>query len=148
MMVTFIIPISIITFLYVGIVKSLRKSQQHTRNTFCREDQYRRLKEDKKITTIIFYLLTSFTIFVSPNRIFWVLSDHGVFKGLSQDIKIYMPMVGDIPYAFHACINPIIYSLVDKKFRQDLKYIFLGGLCRQKAAVNGKKAQKESVNHA
>ena len=148
MIVTFIIPIAAITFLYMGIVKSLRKSQNHTRKTFSLKEQSRRRKEDGKITMIISYLLISFAVLVSPNRIIWVLYDHDVFKSVSADTLAYIRMAALVPYTIHACINPIIYSLVDKKFRGNPKYIFLRVACQRKAAVSVKSAHKGSFNHS
>ncbi|XP_066913332.1 galanin receptor 2b-like [Clytia hemisphaerica] len=132
----------------MGVVKSLRKSQNHTRKTFSLKEQSRRRKEDGKITMIISYLLISFAVLVSPNRIVWVLYDHDVFKSVSADTLAYIRMAALVPYTIHACINPIIYSLVDKKFRGNLKYIFLRVTCQKRSAVHVKNKHKGSFNHS
>lgn len=146
LIVTFVIPIAIISYLYLGIVKSLKNSQNHTRRTFSNKDLSRRKKEDSRITIIIAYLLISFAILVSPNRILWVLLDHDVFKKVSIDTLAYINFGASVPYTIHACVNPIIYSVIDKKFRKSLFFIFYKLTCQRKAAINIKEKFKNSFN--
>ena len=124
--VAFIVPVSAITYFYMQIVKSLHETQKHVQNTFNSVEQTRRKKEDDRIKTIIAWLLVSFVLLVSPNRIWWVLHDHGLFDPLPRETRMCIKMVSDTAYCFHACTNPIIYTFVDKKFRRNLKAVCYG----------------------
>ena len=146
LIVTFIVPIAAISYLYTSIVRSLRCSQSHTSRTFSKKDLSRRKKEDSRITLILASLLVSFAIFVSPNRVIWVLHDHGYFKQFSPDKLSYLKLGADIPYTIHACINPIIYSMVDKTFRETLVFIFYKLTCQKKAAIMVKDKFKKSFS--
>jgi len=142
LLITFLLPIFVISYLYIGIVKSLRKSQQHTEKTFDRSQQSRRRKEDTRITLIIACLLFNFILLVSPNRILWVLYDHGVFSNFTSDQLSYVKIASGVPYTVHACVNPLIYSVVDRKFCGGLLMLYYRFTCRHKrmvAARNGKK---------
>ena len=146
LMVTFVIPITIISYLYLRIVKSLKDSQNHTQRTFSNKDLSRRKKEDIRITIIIAYLLISFTILVSPNRILWVLLDHNVFNKFSTDTLAFINLGASVPYTIHACVNPIIYSVIDKRFRKSLSLFFYKLTCQRKAAIHIKEKFKSSFN--
>ena len=146
LMATFVIPIGFISYLYLSIVRSLKNSQNDTQMTFSKKDQSLRRKENGRITTIIAYLLISFAMLVSPNRIMWVLNDHGVFSMSSKETLAYINLGSLVPYTIHACVNPIIYSIVDKKFREGIFFILYKLTCQRKAAVNVKEKCTNSFN--
>ena len=146
LMATFVIPIGFISYLYLGIVRSLKNSQNDTQRSFSKKDQSLRRKENGRITTIIAYLLISFAMLVSPNRIIWVLNDHGVFSMVSSETRFYISLGSMVPYTIHACVNPIIYSIVEKKFREGIFFIFYKLTCQRKAAVNIKEKCTSSFN--
>ena len=146
LIITFVFPIVVISYLYLSIVKTLQKSQNRTKSILSKSDQVRRKKENNRVTTIIASLLISFVLLVSPNRVYWVLSDHGVFKKVSSNTLKYIRFSQSIAYDIHACINPIIYSLVDKKFRQSFLHLFYKITCQRKAARDLRRKPSDSLD--
>ena len=146
LIITFVFPIMVISYIYIRIVKSLRKSQYRIKNILSKKDQLRRKKEDDRITTIIISLLISFVLLVSPNRIYWMLHDYGVLKKLPLYTYGLFNYFSRISYDIHACINPIIYSLVDKKFRQSFLHLFCKMTCQRRNTLDNRtKRNKPSV---
>eukprot|EP00111_Clytia_hemisphaerica_P016550 TCONS_00049048-protein len=126
-LITFLFPIMAISIFYIRMLMSLRAAQFRTKQTFDAKQQSQRKQEDTRITLILACLLISFVILVLPNRIYWILEDHGVWKeNLTQSQQKGVRLFSFSVYLLHASINPFIYSIVDKRFRSNLMTIFFG----------------------
>ena len=130
LVVTFLLPIIATSAFYISIVKELYKNRGDTgRIIGIKQNKWRR-KEDRRITSIIAYLLVSFVVFVSPNRLLLVLQDHGIFNDIPSDKTTYIQIAALVPYAVHSTINPFIYSIIDGKFRQNIRRFYVTKLRR------------------
>ena len=135
--VTFLIPIGVIFAFYTKILLSIRASQQQTQSTFNAKQKMQRKQEDMRITVILACLLITFFILVLPNRIYWILQDHKMLVNLTPYETRLVVNISNSAYLLHAAINPIIYSIVDKRFRTILRNLFCR-TCRrhQQSSVN------------
>ena len=134
--VTFLIPIVVISVFYIKMLLSIRASQQQTLSTFNAKQQLQRKQEDQRITAILACLLITFFVLVFPNRIYWILNDHKVLTGLSTDEKSLVMHVSNSAYLLHAAINPLIYSIVDRRFRSILVKLFCRAKQRRSNTIN------------
>ena len=133
---SFAAPVLIISALYFSMLYQLRQSAiKCLQKMEVMGEPYRnkRKQENKRIAAIVLSLVVVFVLFVAPNRIYWILKDYEILDGYSLNIRDNIKMVCDLAYIFHSVLNPIIYSVVDAKFRASLKEFFLCGKARRRA---------------
>eukprot|EP00111_Clytia_hemisphaerica_P019773 TCONS_00058341-protein len=133
---TFLFPIIVTSVLYILIVKSLYQVKSETGSIIGKQQKHRRRREDRRITSIIAYLLVSFVILVAPNRLLNLLHGYGVFDDLAQETYSYLQLAAMLPYAIHASINPLIYSIIDRKFRKNVRMLFYKVTNQEKKAFS------------
>jgi len=143
--VTFFLPIVFITIFYIRMMLSIKASQTISMKTFNATQQRQRKQEDNRITIILACLLISFIVLVLPNRIYWILEDHKVLINLNIHEKKIVKLFSYVPYLLHAAINPLIYSIVDQRFRASLKTIFLPK-CLNKISTKNKSCSTYTSN--
>ena len=122
----YILPIVSLAILYGIMMVWLRKS--YTQNQVLSDDQLRaRYQKNKNIMIMLISILVLFAILVLPNRVVWIISDQYGFNNI-KNMKVIrlLKMLSEIPYGLHAAVNPIIYSVVDMKFKQHLKAFLFG----------------------
>eukprot|EP00111_Clytia_hemisphaerica_P022602 TCONS_00066479-protein len=127
---SFAAPVIIITVLYLLMLFKLKKATTKCLEKMTNADdsiQLKRKRENKRVTAIVMSLLVAFVLFVSPNRVFWIIKDEGILDKIMKENRQttgYINLVCDTAYIIHAVINPFIYSVVDSKFRSSLKRLF------------------------
>lgn len=122
----FIIPMVIIGFFYYYIMKTLRSAAYKNKNSSPMDETWRinRRKENERIMVILAAIFIAFFVLVLPNRLVWLLIDHIGVDNMSDGFYNALKLVGLIPYFCHVAINPIIYSVVDRKFREKVSKLF------------------------
>ncbi|XP_057313847.1 atypical chemokine receptor 3-like [Hydractinia symbiolongicarpus] len=138
----FALPVFIISVLYYFIAKKLN-SKQETEVTSMLEEKQRvkRLKNNKRIMKILFAIVVALVILVLPNRIvatFFVYANDITVK--TEDIII---IIGYVPYSLHVAINPILYSLIDSKFKKKCKRIFQNSVTRLTVYLSSQSANDQ-----
>uniref|UniRef100_A0A3Q3ARW6 Bradykinin receptor B2 n=1 Tax=Kryptolebias marmoratus TaxID=37003 RepID=A0A3Q3ARW6_KRYMA len=118
----FIIPIFIITFCTVKIIKTLRNRINEGMNT---------KKTDQKATTLILAVLLAFVICWVPYHLIktlYLLRDAGILIGCNS-IKILYICQQILTYLayFNSVLNPILYVIVGKSFQKKVKELFQKG---------------------
>lgn len=114
---SFVFPMFILAFLYGKIILILRKPELNNQE-FSRLLEKRR-KKDIRVTKLLVAVVLAFVVCVLPNHVGHIISltvDNLTITG--AEIVHYVTL---IPYPFHCTINPFIYSIVDVKFRNDVK---------------------------
>lgn len=125
----FLLPVSTMCFFYYRIRKVLKETSSLVSDEAFSLLQRKRLTDNKRIMTILFGILLAFVVFVFSQRLIWIIYiNHGIsnFKGIQ-----WLFFFAEICYEFHAIVNPIIYSVIDSKFRARVKQI-----CRKKPSKN------------
>ncbi|XP_065675321.1 apelin receptor A-like [Hydra vulgaris] len=122
----YVLPIVSLAVLYGVIMVRLKRSYQD--NNILRDKQLKsRYRNNKNVMMIFVSILVLFAILVLPNRIYWIINDQYNLNNIKNaQIIRFLKMFSDIPYGLHAAVNPIIYSVVDIKFKQQLKVFFCG----------------------
>ena len=131
---SFAVPVTVISALYISMLYQLHRSHVKSLRSMntCHPVLSKRKQENQRVMLIVFSLLVSFVLFVSPNRVYWILKDEGIMKKFSRSTIISVKFACDLAYVFHAVVNPIIYSVIDVKFRSSLKRL----LCRNSSGRN------------
>ena len=116
----FLLPVLLTLIMYFRIIRKLHT----TRLMFGKQNSAlgehsttRRIKDNRRIMAILISVLILFVMLVLPNKLVWILLDYFSVHNLSKGTYRIMNLFGMIPYSFHVCVNPIIYSFVDSKFR-------------------------------
>ena len=124
-LVGFLLPILVISFVYVRMLRKLKTFQSRIKQNLSDRQQLQRQKDNKRMNLILACLIIAFFALVLPNKIYWILEDHGVWiKHLTRNQQEIVRWIVFSAYILHASINPLIYSVVDKRFRSNLLAIF------------------------
>lgn len=119
-----LLPISVVTVLYINIIRIVRKGLLDATIQVSMEPKLlvRRLKETKRIMKIVAALLLAFICFVFPHS---VISLYFLLRENIDD-KTYeaLSIVGLISHPFHVAINPVLYSVFDSRWRNEIKLLF------------------------
>ena len=113
----YIIPMAIILRTSLAIIKHLwchcsRLPQQEASQIL--------LKSRKRITRIVFSVIVAFNVFWLP----WAIIQGSLFIGALQEITETMFVIMFILVLASASVNPILYSLQSKLFRNGVKKLF------------------------
>ena len=119
-----IIPTFVVSFCYFKIIHFI---MQHTRTNIClnREDlKAQRMKDNRKTVRILMPVLIAFLVCVLPTIAKDVYYAHRNNQ-IDFDLHRGLTILERLTYPLHACVNPIIYTIMDRRFRADL-LIMLG----------------------
>ncbi|XP_066918502.1 QRFP-like peptide receptor [Clytia hemisphaerica] len=126
----FTIPVSMICALYWKIYTTLNKRQ-----TICEvvsgslnlKMQSKQLQDNRRTMKNLVAVLVAFVIFTFPNKLKWVIFDMvGGYKNLDADIYTNVNYIGSVLYSLHVIINPLAYTIIDKRFRQKVSNFIRG----------------------
>ena len=140
---SFLLPVMAISLMYSKIIYTIRKSQRDILSVSAtvvglENKRYaKRNKEHQRIMFILISVLVAFVLLVSPDKFIWALKDQGLLKNVSREAKQLLNFCTRIPLSLHGAINPIIYSVVDKRFRGSLKMLVFKLLAIKKSARGG-----------
>ena len=104
----------------------------------------RRDRDDNRIVTVLIVLVLAFAVLTLPAAIWWLMYDFGGFKSSESSMEI-IEVFAALVY-FHSCINPVVYFVMDRKFRNDVKKMLHCIRPRKAYSLDGKERnQKQSV---
>ena len=90
-------------------------------------DDEARMQREKKIRrsiTILLSVVAAFVLCVLPfNTIMLYLSHYivnGKVRNIDFDTFLILNLVMNVSYPLHACVNPVIYTVIDQDFRKTL----------------------------
>ncbi|XP_066914793.1 QRFP-like peptide receptor [Clytia hemisphaerica] len=116
----FVIPSIVVSVLYTKLAYKL--STAATNSYAFRGNQIlftRRDAENKKGAKLVIVIFVAFNICVLPNRIALIYLDAVDYK-VSESAFVILTYLATIPFPLHVALNPIIYSIMDKKWRQEI----------------------------
>ena len=114
----FVIPVAIIFLLYIRIMINLNKNK--TQKVISNEvDKRKRLKDNRRAIYILIAVLVAFVVCILPNRIVWVYLDAVDYK-VDKTLYMVLAYIGLVTFPIHVAVNPIIYSVVDRRWRRDI----------------------------
>ena len=119
-----IIPTTAVTFSYFKIIHFL---VQQLRSSVCfnREDiRVQRIKENRRTVKLLMPILFTFVACVSPTFIIQLYVTYTGSDIASFDLYRGLVIFINVTYPLHACVNPIIYTIMDRRFRSDLQLMF------------------------
>ena len=116
---TFILPVAAISLLYYHCVKAIgeRVKNMHIYNE---SNKTSNIKSNKKMMRLLIAVLLAFCLLVGPNKIIWIVNSYIDFTKLDTVTFRVVKYLSLFPYMFHVSVNPIIYSITDKTFRDVL----------------------------
>lgn len=114
----FIFPVFIIFIGYGVIMRYLRKqSKSHVITT--QEMIKQRIKRNRRVMYLLISIVMAFVVLTLPNRAIHLYLELVEVKNV-QTYKALV-FIAFVTYPLHSVVNPFIYSLVDKDFRNKLR---------------------------
>ena len=118
---SFLLPVIGISLMYSKIIYIIWKAKRDISSSII--EKTKRNKEQQRIMFILVSVLVAFVLLVSPDKLIWALKDQGLLKKVSRQVEQLLNLCTRIPLSLHAAINPIIYSVVDRRFRDSLRLV-------------------------
>ena len=125
----YVLPLLITAGCYVRMGLFLQRSVVQRTGVNGRGEvvQHDNRRENKEIFKTLSIIVLSFTVFMLPSQVAWMLLDFGNFRGQAWLTTLFC--IANILAMVHTCINPIIYGAVSKQVRRE--YVtYLTSLCR------------------
>ena len=118
------LPISIVSYCYFKIIYVLIHQTRSNISLNRADLKVQRVKDNKRTIKILMPILFAYVLCVLPTtaiEIYFVYVGSG-----SIDFDLYRGLVIliNVTYPLHACVNPIVYTIVDRRFRTDLLVMF------------------------
>jgi len=141
----FTIPIIITAVLYYRGLRTLNSTLFRPEMMLTLDESSRKkmVSENRRILRIISTILLAFLLLVGPNHIAWFIHDN--FSTSANFLHMFK--ISSITYSLHTSINPLIYSIIDRKFRRNIFFLLRKGRRRKSftttvTAVHGSPAHQ------
>lgn len=125
LIVYFLLPVIITAVLYRSSMFALKRSLKRRMSAVSEASKSRLALENRRILLVLSALLVALVILVSPNRIIWIVLDYVGANNIDTSTLTTLKILGIVPYSLHIIVNPVIYSLVDKRFRNNAKFLLM-----------------------
>lgn len=127
----YVIPLCVITVLYTLIIKTLSGTVAIGNSTFIADPRLRkkRMRDNKRTMYVLASVVVSFVILVFPRQIVYIYFDFTNETDITHlDTSEFFSLmyIAYLTYPFHVTINPIIYSIIDARWRTDLRNFCTG----------------------
>eukprot|EP00111_Clytia_hemisphaerica_P004521 TCONS_00012929-protein len=146
LIVYLLIPTIIIATLYSLIISTLHGTIVLGKNSFIADPRLRkkRLQDNRRTMYVLIGVVIAFVIFVFPKQVimtFLSYNDYGWGSFANQrDMKastfVILVYIAHFTYPFHVSINPLVYSLIDARWRKDVRNFFTGHNWRKRSAYS------------
>ena len=140
----YIFPFTMIGFCYAKIAMTLAKANKRIGHFDANPQVIQRQKEQKRTVKILVAIVLGFAILTLPNAILFLYVDFAT---------TIHPKTQDIIHAFavilllHTFFNPIVYSILDKNFRRDVKFLYTCVWCGCSEKHDGKERKEERLQN-
>ena len=152
----YFIPILIVGYIYFMIIRFLKANNTRdfaSRDSIYQSNQCKENHRHRGIIKSMMSVVVVFILFVFPKHVVnfyfgikgWF--DHVPAREMGVSTYFILMYIAHIPYLFHVCANPVIYSITDPKWRIDLKRLAHRlRFCRKRAGINGGKAKSFDID--
>ncbi|XP_077996479.1 somatostatin receptor type 2-like [Glandiceps talaboti] len=123
-LLTEVVPVSIMLLTYTKIILSLRSDERHLTNTGQGENSKAmlKLKARRNVIKMLCMIVITFLVCFTPNQVIFFMYNLGYeidFNATYYQISVFLVFA-------NSCINPIIYALKNNSFRRGLRLLFCG----------------------
>ena len=121
----FVFPVLLIAMLYNKSMCALHKSILRRMSAIHTASKTKLLVENRRILLVMNTIVVTLVLLVSPYHIYWMIVEYVGIKQLGSRTLAILQFVAFVPYSLTVMVNPVIYSLVDRHFRVNAKYLLL-----------------------
>ncbi|XP_038066538.1 histamine H2 receptor-like [Patiria miniata] len=125
---SYLLPLTLMSWAYYKIQVTLKRQAKALNLQHARAAAYDLVIARQRLVSMLTIVLGALIILWTPTNITFLVCVHGAFRGQipfcgSNGFK-YFKAIAHVVFYFNSVINPIIYELKYKKFRQGLKLTF------------------------
>ena len=118
------IPIFTVSILYFTLIRNLRIELQKNDCHIDKEspEYTKRVKRNIRIMNLLLVTTLVYALVISPQRVIslYLNLNQG---GVPNDLYNVLSFAALLPYPIHLAANPVIYSIIDSKWRNDFKIL-------------------------
>ena len=117
----YVIPVGILSYCYfkIGMVIHRRPTRVSTHQNQATEQN--RKRENQRVIRILIVIVVAFALLTAPTSVWWLWYDFG---GTDTKTALDMIEVFAALLYLHSAINPIIYGIMDQKFKKGVRDLF------------------------
>ena len=136
----YVIPLGIMSYCYfkVGLVIHRRPTRVSTHQN--KATEVNRKRETMRIIRILVVIVVAFAILTAPTSVWWLWYDFG---GTDSAVALDLVEVFAAFLYLHSAINPVIYGIMDKKFKQGVRELLSS--CFKNPETNGSVTNQQRV---
>lgn len=129
MLCFFVIPVIMTSFFSYKCIKSLNNTmfEHDMLAAMDPKSRHRHVVDNKKIMRVLIFMLAAFFVLTVPHHIVWIILTENV--NISHSEYSLLRFFAGVSYSLHVAINPVIYSILDQRFRNHAKNFIY---CRQR----------------
>lgn len=142
LIVYFLLPVIAIFILYGRIISHLKQQEKINKLLYIESERQKKLKRNQRIMYIIVSILIAFIVCILPNRAIWIYFEYRNYQ-MDKQLYIILTYISYLTYPFHVAFNPIIYSMIDDKWRRDIVNVFF---CRHIGHYRMSKTSTATIN--
>lgn len=116
---SYVIPLSLISFLYVGMLSRLWKTGPGGKNS--KESR----KGKKRVTRMIVFVVVAFSICWAPIQIILVLKSLKLYRTTTLTVSIQI--ISHVLAYLNSCLNPFLYAFLSENFRKAFRKVMWCG---------------------
>lgn len=121
----FVVPVMLIAVLYNKSMCALQKSITRRLSAIHTASKMKLLVENRRILIVMNTIVVTLVLLVSPYHVYWMIFEYVGIERLGGRTLAVLQLVALLPYSLIVMVNPIIYSLIDRHFRVNAKYLLL-----------------------
>ena len=114
------VPICVISLIYIRIIRYLL-TQATSNAAINREDiRRKRIKSNHRTMKILLTIMVAFVVCILPTRVIKLYLAYVRDGDINFGILKALRFVANISYPLHVCVNPMIYTAIDKECRNEM----------------------------
>ncbi|XP_076979586.1 B2 bradykinin receptor [Tamandua tetradactyla] len=139
-LVGFLLPMSVITFCTVQIMRVLRNNEMQ---------KFKEIQTERKATVLVLVVLLLFIVCWLPFQISTFLDTLqrlGMLSSCWEEhlVDVFTQVASFMGYS-NSCLNPLVYVMVGKRFRKKTREVY-GGLCQRGDCASGPVQMENSMS--
>ena len=125
------VPTSAVAFMYVKIFHNLWGQALLLRIIVAKKEVLqKRLHDNRRIMFILIFIMVAYVCTTLPTRVIWIYFVTSVQDGREVPSYHILQFMSRVSFSLHVCTNPIIYSLIDHKWRADVVLVWQRCWCK------------------
>ncbi|XP_063701658.1 pyrokinin-1 receptor-like [Culicoides brevitarsis] len=150
----FFAPMTLITVLYILIGLKLRASTMKRENSSMEKRYHNTTQSSRRVIKMLVCVVVAFFLCWAPfhaQRLIYIYGtnkNHTASHPIMLKLYIVMTYISGVLYYLSTCINPFLYNIMSRKFREAFKSVLFRSTCKKYFVCLPKTIQSKPVQYS